>query len=51
ELELVSLPKGTFYKWMHSRGKLGGQNKVPRLSNSRQFVDEILSFYNQEHGK
>lgn len=51
ELELVSLPKGTFYNWMHSRGKLGGQNKVPRLSNSRQFVDEILSFYNHEHGK
>jgi hypothetical protein len=51
ELELVSLPKRTFYKWMHSRGKLGGQNKVPRLSNSRQFVEEILSFYKHEHGK
>lgn len=35
-------PKGTFYTWMKSRQKLGGQNKVPRLSNSREYVDEIL---------
>ncbi len=35
-------PQGTFYKWMKSRGKLGGQNKVPRLSNSREHVEEIL---------
>ncbi|MEE4258100.1 MAG: GH3 auxin-responsive promoter family protein [Bacteroidales bacterium] len=36
------LPGGTFYKWMKKRGKLGGQNKVPRLANDRQYVDEIL---------
>jgi len=36
------LPEGTFYKWMKQRGKLGGQNKVPRLANDRQYVDEIL---------
>jgi hypothetical protein len=36
------LPQGTFYKWMKQRGKLGGQNKVPRLANNRQYVDEIL---------
>ncbi len=36
-------PEGTFYKWMKSKGKLGGQNKVPRLSNSREFVEEILA--------
>ena len=35
-------PKGTFYEWMKSRGKLGGQNKVPRLSNTREYVDDIL---------
>lgn len=46
ELELVPLPKGSFYKWMESRGKLGGQNKVPRLSNSREYVESILSFIN-----
>ena len=33
---------GTFIKWMTSRGKLGGQFKVPRLSNSRKIVEEIL---------
>jgi len=33
----------TFYNWMKKRGKLGGQNKVPRLSNSREFVDDILA--------
>ncbi len=35
-------PDFTFYKWMKTRGKLGGQHKVPRLSNDRQYVDEIL---------
>lgn len=37
-----SVEEGTFYNWMKRRGKLGGQNKVPRLSNSREFVDDIL---------
>jgi len=31
-----------FYEWMASRGKLGGQNKVPRLSNDRQYIDPLL---------
>lgn len=35
-------PKDTFYNWMKSRGKLGGQHKVPRLSNDRIYLDEIL---------
>ena len=39
---IKSVPKGTFYKWMKKRDKLGGQNKVPRLSNDRKYVDEIL---------
>jgi hypothetical protein len=33
---------GTFIKWMASRGRLGGQYKVPRLSNNREIVEEIL---------
>lgn len=33
---------GTFYDWMKKRGKLGGQNKVPRLFNTREYVDDIL---------
>jgi len=35
--------KGTFYKWLSIKGKLGGQNKVPRLSNDRKYVEEILN--------
>jgi hypothetical protein len=38
------MPKGTFYDWMKFREKLGGQNKVPRLSNNRAVVDSILQF-------
>ncbi len=34
--------QGTFYSWMKKRGKLGGQNKVPRLSNTREYIDELL---------
>jgi len=39
-----TLPQGTFYKWLKFKDKLGGQNKVPRLSNERKYVDEILKF-------
>jgi hypothetical protein len=35
-------PQGTFYNWMKKRGKVGGQNKVPRLANNRQYVEDIL---------
>src|SRR5690606_17916481 len=37
-------PDGTFYRWMKSRGKLGGQNKVPRLANERNYLEELLKF-------
>ena len=37
-----AVPKGTFYRWMEKRGKLGGQNKVPRLFNNRKYLDDIL---------
>jgi hypothetical protein len=43
-LRLHSLPAGTFHRWMKKRGKFGGQHKVPRLSNERKYLDEILSF-------
>ncbi len=36
--------KGLFYNWLKQKGKLGGQNKVPRLSNSRKFLEELLEF-------
>ena len=38
------LPKGTFTEWLKSKGKLGGQHKVPRLNNERHYVEEILKF-------
>ena len=40
-----------FYKWMASRGKLGGQNKVPRLSNDRSYMDPLLELYYTEKAR
>ncbi len=40
---VTPVKQGTFYKWMEKRGKLGGQNKVPRLYPKRDYVDELLS--------
>ena len=37
-----ALRKGVFAEWLHSKGKLGGQHKVPRLSNERKYLEEIL---------
>lgn len=42
-----SVKEGTFYNWMKRRGKLGGQNKVPRLFNSREYVDDILEMLSE----
>jgi GH3 auxin-responsive promoter len=36
------LPRGTFADWLRKKGKLGGQHKVPRLSNDRTLIEEIL---------
>jgi hypothetical protein len=43
-LVVESLPPGTFESWMKYRGKLGGQNKVPRLANNRIYVEDLLKF-------
>jgi hypothetical protein len=40
-----SLAKGVFTAWLKSKGKLGGQHKVPRLSNDRKYLEEILSLH------
>ncbi len=37
-----NVPPGTFYAWMKHRGKLGGQNKVPRLCNDREILEGLL---------
>ena len=41
-LEVVKAKSGLFNDWLKSKGKLGGQHKVPRLSNSRKNIDELL---------
>lgn len=41
-----SLSKGTFYKWMSKRGKLGGQNKIPRLTQDLNMIEDILALKN-----
>ena len=38
------IEKGIFSNWLKSKGKLGGQHKIPRLSNDRQILEEILLF-------
>ena len=40
------LPEKTFYNWLKKKNRLGGQNKVPKLSNDRLYVDEILELVN-----
>lgn len=40
-----SVPKFTFYHWLKSKNKLGGQNKVPRLSNDRKYLDELYTLF------
>ena len=41
-LEVVVARAGLFNDWLKSKGKLGGQHKVPRLSNSREHIEELL---------
>ena len=41
-LEVIPARPGLFYAWMAGKGKMGGQNKIPRLVNSRKVMEEIL---------
>ncbi|MFZ1705628.1 MAG: GH3 auxin-responsive promoter family protein [Saprospiraceae bacterium] len=45
-LKVHFVPPGTFQLWLKSKGKMGGQHKVPRLSNKRNTLEEILQFAN-----
>ena len=47
-LHVKEVPSGIFHDWMKSKGKLGGQNKIPRLANHRAFMEEILQFIGQQ---
>ncbi len=42
-LELIVAEKGLFHEWMKERGKLGGQHKVPRLSNDRKHIETMIN--------
>jgi len=46
-LKLHAAPQGTFYHWLKYKGKLGGQNKVPRLSNERHVLEEIFKLLHE----
>ena len=41
-LQLEPAPAGLFHHWLEEQGKLGGQHKVPRLSSSRHYLEELL---------
>jgi GH3 auxin-responsive promoter. len=43
QLDLVVAREQLFHDWLKQKGKLGGQHKVPRLSNSREYIDELLA--------
>ena len=43
---IVVAKKGLFFEWMKRRGKTGGQNKIPRLSNDRQYLDQLIELNN-----
>lgn len=50
--KLVCLERGSFKNWLRHKGKLGGQHKVPRLSNNRTIIEEILTLcQNQQVGQ
>lgn len=38
-------PEGTFYEWLKQKNKLGGQNKIPRLSNNRELIEAIKNIF------
>lgn len=46
-LEIVVAREGAFYDWLKQRGKLGGQHKIPRLSNDRIHLEELLTINNR----
>ena len=43
-LKITSVKNGAFNAYMKSQGKLGGQNKIPRLANDRKLADALLQY-------
>ena len=50
-LKVISVPTGSFKNYMKSLGRLGGQNKVPRLSNNRDFVNGLNKYIKKTESK
>lgn len=48
-LELIPARKGLFHFWLKQKGKLGGQHKIPRLSNNRLYLEELISLQEQNN--
>lgn len=48
-LTLSKAPINTFHNWLRSKGKIGGQSKIPRLSNDRKYLDELKSFISHQN--
>jgi hypothetical protein len=46
-LELIVAPRGLFHDWLKHKGKLGGQHKIPRLSNSPEYIRELQGMINK----
>ena len=44
KLQIIPTSTGTFHRWLASKGKVGGQNKIPRLFNNRKYIDELMTF-------
>ena len=42
-LEVIVAREGLFHDWLAQKGKLGGQHKVPRLSNTREYIETMLA--------
>jgi hypothetical protein len=48
--QVMVAPEGLFYEWMKQRGKVGGQNKIPRLANDRVYLDQLLELQEKKFG-
>ena len=48
QLQIIPARKGQFNDWLRSKGKLGGQHKIPRLSNNREYIEQLLRIGSEE---
>lgn len=48
DLSVIVCKTGTFYQWLKSKQKLGGQHKIPKLCNDRRIIEEIIEINNYE---